>query len=79
MKRSKELVDKLIDDLALTGSDVNLVSFTVDEHYKDLEKEVVGLIKDWEEKMGEDDKTLYSLGLRRVLDVIRGEERTLNS
>lgn len=79
MKKSKDLADKLISDLQLVGSDTQLVSFIVEDHHKDIEQEIISLIKDWEEKMGEDDKTLYSLGLRRALDVVRGEERTLNS
>ena len=29
------------------------------------------MIKDWEEGLGEHDKSLYSLGLRRSLDIIQ--------
>jgi hypothetical protein len=28
------------------------------------------MIQDWEEGLGEHDKSLYSLGLRRALDII---------
>jgi hypothetical protein len=38
----------------------------------DVESEIQTLIKDWEVKM-EEDNTLYSLGLRRALDVVKGE------
>lgn len=45
----------------------------VDTFVKSIEDQLTELIKDWEEKMSDDDKTLYSLGLRRALDVVRGE------
>lgn len=32
------------------------------------------LIRDWEEAMGDDDKSLYTLGMRRAIDVIREEK-----
>lgn len=79
MGKREELTEKIISDFSLAGSDAQLIEFIVDEHHKKIEDAIVLLIKDWEEKMGEDDKTLYSLGLRRALDVVRGEERTLNS
>lgn len=79
MTKSEELSEKIISDFSLVGGDAQLVEITVEEHHKKIEEEIVSLIKDWEAKMGEDDKTLYSLGLRRALDVVRGEERTLNS
>jgi len=28
------------------------------------------MVKEWEAGMGEDDKSLYSLGLRRAIDII---------
>lgn len=31
------------------------------------------MISEWETKIGEDDKTLYSLGLRRAIDALTGE------
>lgn len=58
---------------------VTTTDTVVDEWFSEIESEIVRLIKDWEDKMGDDDKTLYSLGLRRALDVVRGEERPLNS
>lgn len=35
---------------------------------------LAGLVKEWEEAMGPDDKSLYSLGLRKAIDIIRNEE-----
>lgn len=35
---------------------------------------LVDLIRDWEQAMGDDDKSLYTLGMRRAIDVIREEK-----
>jgi hypothetical protein len=53
-----------------------LVDQVVADWYEDIEADISGLIKDWESRM-DDDKTLYSLGLRRALDVFRGSSPTL--
>ena len=39
----------------------------------ELDEEITRLIKTWESSM-DDDKTLYTLGLRRAQDLIRGED-----
>lgn len=31
------------------------------------------MVEEWEESMGQDDKSLYSLGLRRAIDLLTGE------
>ncbi len=36
----------------------------------DRVKKLEQMVKDWEESMGDDDKTLYTLGLRRAIDVL---------
>lgn len=56
-----------------------LIETAVHDWLSDIDQQLVKMVKDWEEKMGEDDKTLYTLGVRRALDIVRGEERTLNS
>lgn len=33
-------------------------------------------IQDWENTMGEDDKSLYTLGIRQAVDVLRGDVPT---
>lgn len=40
---------------------------------EELIKTLVAKIKDWEDTMGEDDKSLYTLGIRQAVDVLRGE------
>jgi hypothetical protein len=48
------------------------------EAWKDLvEKKLIETIKVWESKMGDDDTTFYTLGIRRALDVVRGEDPEL--
>jgi hypothetical protein len=49
-----------------------VISGMISEWVDGVEEEIQSLIKDWEAKM-EDDNTLYSLGLRRALDVVKGE------
>lgn len=45
------------------------------ETYKhEVEQKILTMIKDWESRVPQDeDDTLYSLALRRALDVVRGE------
>jgi hypothetical protein len=49
-----------------------VISGMIFEWVDEVEDEIQSLIKDWEAKM-EDDNSLYSLGLRRALDVVKGE------
>ena len=88
MNRKDELKDKLISTMkALAPEDQWPIKFSMLERLIDtiasewsdaIEKEIVVLIAEWEAKI-EDDNTLYTLGARRALDILRGEERTLNS
>jgi hypothetical protein len=74
-ERSLAMLKVLADDHEWPV-DVKLVERVVTgiiaEWIDDVEEEILYLIKDWETKM-EDDKSLYSLGLRRALDVVKGE------
>lgn len=88
MNKKDMLKDKLISTMrALAPEDQwpikfpmleRLVDTIVSEWSGEIEKEIVVLIAEWEAKI-EDDNTLYTLGARRALDIVRGEERTLNS
>jgi len=40
---------------------------------EELIEELVKKIKDWEDTMGEDDRSLYTLGIRQAVDVLRGD------
>jgi hypothetical protein len=59
-----ELIEKLIDS-------------AVNDWYSDIDQQITVLIKDWESRMGEGDTTLYSLGVRRAQDIVRGEDKPL--
>ena len=50
---------------------------TLEEWKIYVEGKLIDIIKVWESKMGEDDKTMYTLGVRRALDVVLGEDPEL--
>lgn len=50
-----------------------LVEQVLNDYYDDIDARLTTLIKDWESRM-DDDKTLYSLGVRRAQDIVRGVE-----
>lgn len=89
MTNSEMLRDKIIGTMKLLADEnqwpikfemvERLIGSAVNDWYSDIDQQLVNMVKEWEEKMGEDDKTLYTLGVRRALDLVRGEERTLNS
>lgn len=39
-----------------------------------VEEKLKNIIKIWETKMGDEDKTLYTLGVRRSLDIVLGRD-----
>ena len=80
--KKQELISTIIKDItvAMVNNEkptveqiAEAVVTPVDTFVKSIEDQLTELIKEWEEKMSDDDKTLYSLGLRRALDVVRGE------
>ena len=55
----------------------DLISFieeAIDNRDQELVNNISLLIRDWEEAMGAEDKTLYTLGMRRVIDMLREEK-----
>lgn len=50
---------------------------TIHQTFEDWKEQTLAQLQhmalDWEETMGEGDKTLYSLGIRRAMDVISNE------
>jgi hypothetical protein len=44
------------------------------EANEELISTLVTKIKDWEDTMGDDDKSLYTLGIRQAVDVLRGDK-----
>ncbi len=80
--KKQELVSTIIKDItvAMVNNEkptveqiAEAVMTPVDSFVNSIENQLTELIKDWEEKMSDDDKTLYSLGLRRALDIVRGD------
>jgi hypothetical protein len=54
---------------------IGLTKF-LDEIIDGINKDTIEIlskkIRDWEETMGDDDKSLYTLGLRQAVDTLRG-------
>lgn len=80
--KKQDLISTIIKDItvAVVNNDkptveqiAEAVVTPVNTFVESIENQLTDLIKDWEEKMSDDDRTLYSLGLRRALDVVRGE------
>jgi hypothetical protein len=73
---SEHLHEKIMDGSLKPDATPDLLSF-IEEAVKNREDYLVAglatLTRDWEEAMGKDDKSLYTLGLRRAIDLIRGE------
>ena len=73
---SEHLHQKIMDGSIKPDAVPDLVSF-IDEAIKERDDSLVAglatLTREWETAMGPDDKSLYTLGLRRAIDLIRGE------
>lgn len=67
---------QLVSERAITPESMLKVSQTVQEGISEwtesVTAQITSMISDWEDSMGEDDKTFYSLGLRRAMDIISG-------
>jgi len=50
-----------------------LLEQVLTDYHDDIDGRLTELIKDWESRM-DDDKTLYTLGVRRAQDIVRGIE-----
>ena len=67
---------QLVSERAITPESMLKVSQSVQEGISEwtesVTAQITSMITDWESSMGEDDKTFYSLGLRRAMDIISG-------
>ncbi|WJZ48441.1 hypothetical protein [Actinomycetia phage DSL-LC01] len=76
---TNEVIKKIIADLAMVSPNVPvekiaiIVDSVLTEWSGSIEKKITEMVRDWEDRMPDDD-TLYSLGLRRALDVVRGQD-----
>ncbi len=77
-QRFQERITGLIMDGSIKpDSAPELISFlieTVNEREDYLASRLAELVRDWETSMGDEDKSLYTLGIRRAIDVIRETE-----
>jgi hypothetical protein len=55
---------------------IKFIDNATSEKNEDLIKTLVQKIQDWEDTMGEEDKSLYTLGIRQAVDVLRGDSPT---
>jgi hypothetical protein len=63
----------LVADLEGFGkSTSDYLDYALSEREEQIIELLESMIRDWESTIGEDDKTLYSLGLRRAIDKIVG-------
>jgi hypothetical protein len=78
---ARSTIVSYLEELMLGGyiqSEVvpNLTKFiddVVSKANEEVIKALVKKIKDWEDTMGDDDKSLYTLGMRQTVDVLRGD------
>ncbi len=73
------IVDRLSGDLDQDNDLQQYHNVVMDElvHHRDKQVEhLKTLIKQWEEVTGQDDTSLYSLGLRHAVDILRGVDPT---
>ena len=67
---------QLVSERAITPESMLKVSQTVQEGISEwtesVTAQITSMISEWETSMGKDDKTFYSLGLRRAMDIISG-------
>lgn len=65
---------QLVQDGAITPETfvliTNLVEANFDNWIESKIEQLKTMVTDWEANMGEDDKSFYSLGIRRAVDVI---------
>lgn len=47
------------------------INESIETRDQSIIEDIALLVRQWEHAMGEEDKTLYTLGLRRIIDLIR--------
>jgi hypothetical protein len=71
---SEYLTGMIMDGSLKPDATPDLISFieeAIDNREQHLINGLAELAQTWEASMGEDDKSLYTLGLRRAIDLIR--------
>lgn len=77
--KKNDVIKQIIRELAVIQPNVPaekiaaIVSSAVGEWEESIETKLTELTRDWEERMPDDD-TLYTLGVRRAIDIVRGKD-----
>ena len=77
--KKNEVIQKIIQDLVAVTPNVPaekivvIVDEIVNEYTNSIEMKLTEMIRTWEDRMPED-STLYTLGVRRALDVVKGKD-----
>jgi len=76
-KIAEHLTGLIMDGSIKPDNVPDLISFieqTITERETYLVAKLAELVEHWETSMGEEDKSLYTLGIRRAIDVVRETE-----
>lgn len=68
MVKNNEITPEAYSKISLLDKQID--NGVILEKIKKLEQ----MVKEWEETMGDNDKTFYTLGLRRAIDVLAGDD-----
>lgn len=72
-KRMLYKVNLILGNHGITNPDIaNMIVEEATAWNSEIIDELNTMIREWEQKMGEDDKTMYTLGIRRVKDLLGG-------
>ena len=77
--KKNEVIQKIIQDLVAVTPNVPaekivvIVDEIMNEYTNSIEMKLTEMIRTWEDRMPED-STLYTLGVRRALDVVKGKD-----
>lgn len=74
---AEHLTGLIMDGTIKPDNAPDLISFieeTIEKRETYLVERMAELVRDWESSMGDEDKSLYTLGIRRAIDVVREAE-----
>lgn len=74
---AEHLTGLIMDGTIKPDNAPDLISFieeTIERRETYLVERMAELVRDWESSMGDEDKSLYTLGIRRAIDVVREAE-----
>lgn len=73
-KRMLYKVNLILGNHGITNPDIaNMIVEEATTWNSEIIDELNTMIREWEQKMGKDDKTMYTLGIRRVKDLLGGK------